>query len=102
VAGGGLGSLAGIFGGVAGALAPKGLLRRTVLSIHAAFVIVGAASLGVGVFAIIDGQPIHVFVPLLLVGFVLCAVMGPLYFVVRMRYAWAEQRQLQAEELRRS
>jgi hypothetical protein len=102
VVGGGLGALGGVFGAVAGTLSPKGLLRRTVLTIHAGFVVIGAGALAAGLYAIIEGQPYHVFYPLLLIGLVLCAVMGPLFFVVRMRYRWADQRRLDAEDLRRS
>lgn len=102
VAGGGAGALAGIFGAAIGILAPRGKARRAVLGIHAGFVIVGMLALLTGLAATILRQPWHVVLPLLLTGFILTVVMGSLWPVVQMRYREAEQRRLQARELRTS
>ena len=102
ILGGGLGALAGIFGALAGTLAPRGIARTFVIGTHVTILGVGVALLLAGVYALLVGQPYHVFFPLLLPGFVICAVMGPLLPVVGSRYRQAEQRRIEAEEIRRS
>jgi hypothetical protein len=101
IGGGGLGALAGCFGGLIGWLAPRGIARGPILIVHALFVAVGAVSLVAGITAVIMGQPYHVWYPLTLIGGVLTCVMGSLLPVVLVRYRQAEHRRLEAEELRR-
>ncbi len=99
--GGGLGVLGGVYGGVVGGvLAPRGLCRSAVLTFHLLLGALGCAALCVGVYALIAGQPYHVWFPLTLVGFIGSVVMGSLYPVVRMRYRQAEERRLEAAGLR--
>lgn len=99
--GGGLGTLAGCFGALIGSLAPRGIARGFMLTVHAGFIAVGVLALVGGVVAISLGQPYHVWYPLVLIGGILTVVMGALFPVARMRYRQAELRRLDAEEIRR-
>lgn len=99
--GGGLGTLGGLLGAVAGALAPRGIGKPLVVGGFFLLTLIGAASLVTGVVAVVQSQPYHVFYPLLLGGAVLSLVGGPLTYVVRHRYHQAEQRRLNAQEFRR-
>lgn len=101
IGGGGLGTLAGVFGALAGYLAPKGIGRIPILTFHWIILLVGVASLIFGIVAVTQGQPYHVYYVPMLVGAVLTFVMGGLLPVIRLRYRQAEQRKLDAEELRR-
>ena len=98
-----VGVLGGVFGTVVGVCAPRGIARGPVLVGQASMAIVGLAVFVTGIAAAtVAGQPSHVFLPLLLAGFVMSSVFGPLYPVVRARYRQAEARRLQAEEFRRA
>ena len=99
--GAGIGVIGGTFGGLAGMLAQQGKARGAVLGFQLTFVVLGALTLIAGIVAAATGQPYHVFYPLLLLGGITTAVMGGLYPVMRKRYAEAEHRQLEAEEIRR-
>lgn len=99
--GGGLGTLGGCFGALVGVLAPRGVARGFMLTVHAAFIVVGAVALVSGIVAVSTGQPYHVWYPLVLIGAILTVVMGSLFPVIRMRYRQAEHRRLDAEEFRR-
>lgn len=102
IGGGGLGSLLGIFGAIAGALAPRGRARGLVLGGFKAIMALGAVVLIGGVVAVAMGQPYHVYYPLLLMGVLLSVVSPVVYVQIRGRYRQAEIRKLEAEELRRS
>ncbi len=99
--GGGLGALGGLYGAVAGWLAPRGIGKGVLLPIHLGFILLGAVALVGGIAAVIGGQPYHVFYPLLLIGVLMTCVMGGLFPVIRMRYRHAEARRMGAAELRR-
>jgi len=99
--GGGLGALAGTMGALAGFLVPRGIGRPFVVGGFLVFIVLGVAALLVGAYAVIDRQPYHVFYPLLLIGFVLTAVMTPLFFVMRKQYRYAEERKLESAAIRR-
>lgn len=101
IAGGGLGTLGGIYGGLAGCLAPRGIGRAPIMAVHWTLLLIGAASLVAGIAAVIEAQPYHVYYPLLLTGLILTLVMGMLLPVVKLRYRQAERRKLDAEEVRR-
>lgn len=93
--------LGAIGGGVCGPLAGKGLARTFVLSYVTIIACVSLILLGVGVYALIVGQPWHVWYVFVQIG-----VMGTLLgfggvFMFRKIYARHEQRILAAEELRR-
>jgi hypothetical protein len=101
IGGAGLGVLAGTFGATLGILAPKGIGKRVMVPLHIAFVVLGLAALGAGLVALMQGQPRHVYFPLLLLGGILSMVMGPLLPVTRLRYRQADGRRMEAESLRR-
>jgi hypothetical protein len=62
---------------------------------------VGVSCLVAGLTALTMGQPYGVYYPLLLIGLLGTCVMGGITPVIRMRYREAENRRLQAEDLRR-
>ena len=100
--GAGIGTVGGIYGGVAGMLAHKGKARGAVLGFHLTLLVIGALTLIAGIVAVAMSQPYHVYYPLLLIGAITSGVMGGLFPVMRKRYAEAEHRQLEAEEIRRA
>lgn len=100
--GAGLGTAGGIYGGVAGALAPKGVGRVPVLATHSLLLALGVACLIGAIVGLILGQPWSVVYPLFLPGLIVTTVMGPLLPVMRTRYMQADQRRIEAEEIRRS
>jgi MFS family permease len=100
ILGGGGGMLAGLWGALAGTLAPKGKAKSLILGMGIAIAAAGAILAGVGLYAWIDGQPYGIWYPLLLAGSVLLIVCGALVPVVRKRYAEAEARRLAAEQFR--
>lgn len=107
---------AGIIGGIGGAaigmvgaaigsmsfLIVRGKGKPVIVGVMASMVLLGVVLLVAGVVAAVQGQPKHVYYPLLLGGFIASCVFGTLTPVVVMRYRAAEVRRLQAEELRRS
>ena len=101
IGGSALGGLGGLIGTLAGIYAPRGRLRRTVLGLMSAAVVVGVIFLIGGVIALIDHQPYAVWYPLLLLGIISTAVLGGLLPMVKSRYREAENRRLDAESLRR-
>jgi hypothetical protein len=98
--GAGVGVLGGILGPMAGVLAPRGKAKGLVLGLHGTVVVLGVIVLIAGIVAVSTGQPRHVWYPLLLGGGILTCVMGGLFPVVLGRYRAAEQRRMQAAELR--
>ena len=104
--GGSLGSffgiLGGVFGTVCGICAPRGKCKALVYGISVFMIAAGVAALIAGIVALLLGQPYVVWYPLVLVGIICTAVVGGLTPVIRRRYREAEQRRLEAEELRRS
>ena len=102
IGGSALGVLGGCLGAAMGVLAPRGKGRGPIIGGMAAVLLVGAAALGVGLFALVRGQPYHVWYPLMLCGSLAVLVLGPLVPVVRSRYRQAEARRMEAEGLRRS
>lgn len=101
IGGGGLGVIGGVVGAMAGYFAPRGKARGFILGAFTCLLIVGVAHLVVGVYALVTGQPYGIWYALLLTGVILSAVMGGLLPVVRMRYAQAESRRMEAAALRR-
>lgn len=99
--GGGLGTLCGLLGALAGWLAPRGRCQPLVLGGFGALAIVGVASLVTGLLAWCLGQPYHVWYPLVLTGVLLAVVPGALLPVLRSRYRQAEARRFEAAQLRR-
>ena len=101
--GGGVGgTLMGCFGGLAGYLAPKGKGRRFVLGTMFVLAILGLIQLGIGLVALLTGQPYDIWYPMVLVGGIMTVVIWPLVPVVRHRYTQAEHRRMEAEAIRNS
>ncbi len=100
---GGIGG--GVFGGIggplAGVLAPKGKAKGLVMGMFVGGAVIGVALAVVGVVALTQSQPWHVWFPFLMGGITLAVVMGSLSPVVLKRYAEAEARRFEAESLRR-
>jgi MFS family permease len=102
IGGSGLGIIGGLLGPMIGILAPRGRCKVLVMSLVWTVVCACAALLVAGIVAAAEGQPRHVWYPLLLIGGIGCCALGPLSFVVRFAYRQAELRKLEAESLRRS
>lgn len=97
-----IGVVCGIFGAIVGSLAPRGIGRKAVLGFAVVIIVIAAAVLLTGIYALAVGQPYHVYYPMLLLGFVPTLVMGGLFPSMRRRYDAAEQRKMDADALRRS
>jgi MFS family permease len=100
LAGSGFGVFGGIIGVALGVLAPRAKGRGLVLGAMGVAGILGAGILGLGVCALMIGQPYHVWYPPLLIGGLSAGLMWPLRRVARMRYEDAERRRLAAQSLR--
>lgn len=100
IGGGVLGPLGGLWGGLAGWLAPQGRGRTGVLMIGWGFFGTGVLLLAVGVYALAAGQPYGIWYGPCLIGGLFTVLFGALTPVVRHRYDQAEQRRLQAESFR--
>jgi ribose/xylose/arabinose/galactoside ABC-type transport system permease subunit len=102
IAGAAAGLLGGLYGILCGFLVPRGKGKPIVYGLFAMIVVVGAASVMTGLIALLIGQPRHVFQWLLLVGGVLLVATLPSGLMIPMWYRQAEQRRLEATELRKS
>lgn len=100
IVGGGGGTLVGVWGGLAGSLAQQGRGRAFVLGAAWVFVGLGALLCAAGLYALLAGQPFHIWFWPCQVGLLLAVLVGCLIPVVRHRYAEAEARRLQAEQFR--
>ena len=92
------GSVFGCLGGLVGTLAGLGKARRLVIALMWGMLAVGVGSLIAGVAAVSLGQPYAVYYPLLLLGVILSAVMGPQIPMVRRRYMQIELRKMDARD----
>ncbi len=95
-----LGCLAGLWGAIAGMLAPAGKARRLVMFFGGALIAASAALLVLGVVAFISGQPYGIWYGLGLAGLIGTILIASLLPVIRLRYRQAEQRRMAAEEKR--
>ena len=102
IGGSALGILGGLIGTVCGVLAPRGKGRLFVLGTMSAVVIISFTILIVGLVALLIGQPYMVWYPCLLIGVLGVVIFGGLIPVIRGVYRQAEQRQLEAQSLRRA
>lgn len=78
-AGAGGGALLGLLGALFGLLARRGQARALVLGGLGAFFLAGLVSFGLGIFALIHGQPYAVYYTLLLFGGILTVVSASLW-----------------------
>ena len=97
-----IGVLAGIIGTLAGSLAPRGKAKSLVFTAFLSLLFIGVCSLVAGLVALAIRQPWHVWYPLTLLGGIITIVVPIQIPNLRARYSQAEQRKLQAEELRRT
>jgi hypothetical protein len=100
IAGGGLGTVCGILGAAAGALAPRGKARGFIMGAWYVVIGIGVSLLLVGVYAWAVGQPWGIWYGPIVCGATVSALMGALLPVIRMRYREAEQRRIDAGGLR--
>lgn len=99
------GSAVGIVGALIGSmsfLVARGKAKPLFLSVFGVMIAVGVIALCVGVVALIQRQPYHVWYPLGLGGLVCSVIFGGLLPVIMMRYKAAESRRFEAEQLRRA
>ncbi|HAI21376.1 MAG TPA: hypothetical protein DCM14_05720 [Clostridiales bacterium UBA8153] len=97
--GAGAGLAGGVMGCMVGRFAPRGKLKRPVLFLLAVLVTMGAVGLGVGLYALLAGQPFHVWYPFVLIGVILTGVYVPLRRVVKVAYGRAELQKLALKDL---
>jgi MFS family permease len=102
IAGSANGILGGVIGTVAGIYGQRGKGKRLVYALVAVALVGGAASLAVGLFALMTGQPYMVWYPLVLIGGMDTLLFSVLTPVIRRVYRQAEARRMEAEELRRT
>lgn len=94
------GALLGCLGAAAGYLAPRGKARGFILTAFLCFGALGVAAALAGVAAMLAHQPYAVWYSLLLVGFLFGVLGFALRPAIRKRYREAEQRRMQAADLR--
>jgi hypothetical protein len=94
-----LGCLGGLWGAMAGILAPSGKAKRLVLGSGWLLLAVSIALLLLGVIGLLTGQPYGVWYGLLLPGVGGSIVFGVLMPVVLLRFRQAEQRQIEAKDI---
>lgn len=99
--GGSVGVIGACFGAFVGYFAPRGKHRGVVIPAHISLVLIGAIALSGGIAALLLKQPYHVWYPLTLGGFILTVVLGCMLPVVMKRYAQAEMRKIDAQQIRR-
>jgi peptidoglycan/LPS O-acetylase OafA/YrhL len=92
----------GAIGAICGVMVPKGKGRSFILPMLLVLACLGVVVLGVGVVALVLGQPYAIWYPFMLLGFIPAVVFGSLDPGMKRLYAQAEQRQLEADALRRS
>ena len=97
VLGGGFG---GFGGGVGGTLAAMGKAKTFVIGVFYTAISISLIILFVGLYALLNGQPWHVWFVFILPGTLMSLLMGLLLPVIQKRYCQAEQRKLDAEAIR--
>ncbi len=94
IVGGVGGSLVGLFGAIVGTLSglliPKGKGRSFLLTLVVVLAGVGIVVDVVGLVAIAQGQPYHVWYPFILMGPMMTVLFGVGFFVLRHRYEQVE------------
>jgi uncharacterized integral membrane protein len=101
IVGGTIGTLGGLLGTLLGVFGSRGKLRPVVMGIHILLIVLGVIGLVTGIAAVLLHQPYAVWYPPLLMGFILSVVGGCLLPVTIRTYRQAEQRKMQAQDLRR-
>lgn len=94
-----LGVIGGLYGTLAGILAPQGRARGVILGTHVVLMVMCALLLGTSVIAYFSGQPYGVWYGLGLPGLLGCVLFSALYPILKKRYAEAELRKSVARDL---
>lgn len=94
------GALGGIFGIAAGLLVPRGRGQPFVYGVFALILAASIGGISFGVVALTNGQPRHVWMWPTLLGAIMLASTVPSGFQIPKWYRRAEQRRLDAAELR--
>ena len=102
ILGSAVGILGGILGTVTGVCAPRGKCKPFVYALFAFMIGIGIIALIASLTALCLHQPYAVYYPLTLIGVLCPTIGGGLVPVVRRTYRQADNRRLEAEELRRS
>ncbi len=102
IMGGGGGTLGGVLGALSGWLAPQGKCRGLVVGGFYLMLSIGIANLLFGLFALVSGQPYGIWYGGVLCGGILTTLPLFLMPVVKRRYAEAEQRRMEAADLKSS
>ena len=85
------GLLGGLWGSMVGIMSSRGKGRALVFASYWVLLLVGSASLVTGAAALILGQPLHVWLGLLIIGGVLPIVLLPQHAMLRRAYARFDQ-----------
>ena len=99
IPGAAFGVVGGLWGSLAGTLAPRGRGRRLVLGVGWALLIASAGLLASAVTALACGQPYGVWYGLGLPGVLGLSLIPPNLFVIRRHYRQAEERGMTARDL---
>jgi hypothetical protein len=94
-----LGVLGGLWGGMAGMLAPRGRVRGLVVGGMWALLLASAVLLALGLIALLSGQPYGVWYGLGLPGAIGLVALGVNLPVIHRVYRAAEERKLAARDL---
>jgi hypothetical protein len=93
------GCLGGLWGTLAGVLAPRGKARRFILGYGLMLVAVSVIFLAAALYAFWSGQPYGIWYSMGLPGVQGVVVLGPLLPLVLYRYRQAEERRMSAQDL---
>jgi hypothetical protein len=102
IAGAACGVLGGILGTAAGVLVPRGRGKPLVYGCFALLCAIAIGSAALGAVALISGQPRHVWMWPILLGAIMLTSILPSGLMIPRWYRQAEQRRLEAAEIRRS
>ena len=94
-----IGVAGGVIGSLAGVLAPKGKCKRLVLTLHFTIIAISLGLLVAGVVALLSKQPYGVWYGLLLPGCIGLVVLGSLTPMLFMRYRQSELNKSLASDL---
>jgi hypothetical protein len=94
-----IGVAGGVIGSLAGVLAPRGKCKGLVMGLHFTVIAISLGLLVAGIIAIVNKQPYGVWYGLMLPGFIGVIVLGSLTPMLFMRYRQAEMNKSLASDL---
>ncbi len=101
--GGIIGAIAGVvvggLGALQGVLTSRGRAKETVMALTTVVLVAGILTLGLGIIAVVQGQPYGVYYPLLLAGGLGALLTGCMLPVIKRRYAEVEMRRISAMDV---